>query len=85
MVPIPAVSAEFALAVAETNARAFLQISFDPISAFILFPGPLKNTLAALFAVDVIWVFGLVIWFHKIVNFHATSGAIGYAVLVPQL
>jgi hypothetical protein len=62
-IPITAVSAKLPFAWTGAYSRAFFIIIFDPVPAFIFFAKPFKDTLAALFTIDVIGVFNLIIRF----------------------
>jgi hypothetical protein len=84
-IPIAAVSAKLALTGPGTYSGALFIIIFDPVSAFILFTKPLKDTLAALLAVDVIRVFDLISRCQEIVDLYTAPGAIGNPVFIPQL
>jgi hypothetical protein len=83
-IPTGTVSAKLPLTGAGTYSGTIFIITFDPVAAFIIFAKPLKDTLAALFAVDVIGVFDLVIRFQEVVNLNSAPGTISYSVLIPQ-
>ncbi|MDR1176922.1 MAG: hypothetical protein LBK83_15790 [Treponema sp.] len=84
-IPIGTVSAKLPLTETGTYSGTIFIITFDPVSAFIIFTKPLKDTLAALFAIDVIGVFDLVIRFQEVVNLHAAQGTMRNIIFFPQV
>jgi hypothetical protein len=83
-IPITALSTKFTFTRPGTYAGSGFHITFNPVTALVIFTEPPENALTALLAVNVVWVFGLIFRFEKIVNFNAAPWTMGYAVLIPQ-
>jgi hypothetical protein len=82
-IPISAASTKLTLAGPGAYAGRSVITAFDPVSAFILLAEPLKDALAAIFTVDVIGMFNLVIQFQEVIDLNSTPGAMGNFVLSP--
>jgi hypothetical protein len=82
-IPISAASTKLTLAGPGAYAGGSVITIFDPVSPFILFAKSFKDALAAIFTVDVIGVFDLIIRFQEVINLYSTPRAMGDFVLFP--